>query len=99
MSVTIVYGKFEWDHAKEDKNKKMHGVEFQTATLAFADPRRVIAVDEAHSEDESRLYCIGKVGERIMTVRFTVRKDRVRIIGAGYWRKGKVVYEKETSRR
>lgn len=30
-----------------------------------------------------------------MTVRFTYRQNRIRIIGAGYWRKGRDVYEKE----
>jgi len=30
----------------------------------------------------------------IVTVRFTRRGDRLRIIGAGYWRKGKELYEK-----
>jgi predicted DNA binding CopG/RHH family protein len=30
-----------------------------------------------------------------MTVRFTYRKNRIRIIGAGYWRKGKDIYERE----
>lgn len=28
-----------------------------------------------------------------MTVRFTYREGRIRIFGAGYWRKGKSVYE------
>jgi hypothetical protein len=30
-----------------------------------------------------------------MTVRFTYRDDKIRIIGAGYWRKGKQIYERE----
>ena len=29
-----------------------------------------------------------------MTVRFTWRLQKIRIFGAGYWRKGKVIYEK-----
>jgi hypothetical protein len=28
-------------------------------------------------------------------VRFTVRGDAIRIFGAGYWRKGKKIYEQE----
>jgi hypothetical protein len=28
-----------------------------------------------------------------MTVRFTYRGNTIRIIGAGYWRKGKKIYE------
>jgi uncharacterized DUF497 family protein len=30
----------------------------------------------------------------VMTVRFTWRDNRIRIFGAGYWRKGKTVYER-----
>jgi hypothetical protein len=31
----------------------------------------------------------------VMTVRFTYRDGRIRIFGAGYWRKGKQVYEQQ----
>jgi len=31
----------------------------------------------------------------ILTVRFTYRAGIIRIFGAGYWRKGKVIYERE----
>ncbi|NDE40740.1 MAG: BrnT family toxin [Betaproteobacteria bacterium] len=48
-----------------------------------------------HSEAEERFYCIGKSGGGILTVRFTYRSKVIRIIGAGYWRKGKAIYEKE----
>jgi len=61
----------------------------------FADPDRVIAVDVAHSQAEPRYYCMGKVSDGIMTVRFTYRKHGIRIIGAGYWRKGRDVYYAE----
>ena len=56
--------------------------------------RSVIAVDEAHSKREPRLFCIGRSERGIVTVRFIQRGDRIRIIGAGYWRKGKQLYEK-----
>ena len=62
---------------------------------AFADPHRVIAKDLTHSEVEERFYCIGQAGGGILTVRFTYRRKVIRIIGAGYWRKGKAVDEKE----
>jgi hypothetical protein len=62
---------------------------------AFGDPYRVIAEDVSHSHTERRYYCIGKIGDGILTVRFTYRKNSIRIIGAGYWRKGKGIYEKE----
>ena len=86
---------FEWDFEKDLLNQEKHGVSFTIAQLAFLDNHRVILEDLDHSEKEKRYYCIGKVSEGIMTVRFTFRKNKIRIIGAGYWRKGKKLYESE----
>jgi uncharacterized protein len=86
---------FEWDQDKNNENCKKHGVDFTLAQKAFLDPKRIIAKDLVHSKSEQRFYCFGKVAEGIVTVRFTYRSGRIRIIGAGYWRKGKAVYEKE----
>jgi len=49
----------------------------------------------SHSSSERRYYCFGLVENGIMTVRFTYRNDVIRIFGAGYWRKGKKIYERE----
>ncbi|MBS1256999.1 MAG: hypothetical protein MAG551_00034 [Candidatus Scalindua arabica] len=87
--------RFEWEEDKNRKNKEKHGVSFELAQYAFVDPNRVIAEDRKHSHKEERYYCFGKIGEEILTVRFTYRKDVIRIIGAGYWRKGKNIYEKQ----
>lgn len=87
--------RFEWDHNKDLENQQKHEVAFIEAQYAFADPHRIIAEDLNHSSDEDRYYCFGKVGDGILTVRFTYRKDVIRIFGAGYWRKGKTIYEHE----
>ena len=84
---------FEWDDDKNLVNRAKHHVFFYEAQLAFADPQRVIARDNGHSEGEERYYCFGKVQGGVLTVRFTYRSDAIRIIGAGYWRKEKAVYE------
>jgi uncharacterized protein len=86
---------FEWDFEKDAENQQKHGVNFSLAQEAFLDPKRVIARDLAHSESEERFYCFGSVGGGVLTVRFTYRKYVIRIIGAGYWRKGKRIYEQE----
>lgn len=85
---------FEWDDGKDKENQHKHGVPFSDAQHVFLDSKRVIAQDLSHSKTEARFYCFGKVGDGIMTVRFTYRNDVIRIIGAGYWRKGKKIYEK-----
>jgi uncharacterized DUF497 family protein len=76
---------FEWDAAKSRRNEEKHGVGF-------------IAVDLGHSGEEQRFYCFGRVHDGIMTVRFTWRDGRIRIFGAGYWRKGRKVYERENKK-
>jgi uncharacterized DUF497 family protein len=86
---------FEWDQEKDRANQEKHSVPFALAQLAFADPHRVILEDLSHSGVEKRFYCVGKVAEEILTVRFTYRNKKIRIIGAGYWRKGKRIYEEE----
>jgi uncharacterized DUF497 family protein len=86
---------FEWDEAKNRANQAKHGVTFEMAQEAFLDPRRVIVADLSHSGSEQRFFCFGEVGGGVMTIRFTWRDQRIRIIGAGYWRKGRKVYEEE----
>lgn len=88
--------KFEWDLHKDRENQRKHDVPFEVAQYAFADPDRVIAEDITHSQEEQRFFCFGMVGEGVLTVRFTVRESTIRIFGAGYWRKGKKVYESKS---
>lgn len=86
---------FEWDQAKDLINQEKHGVSFALAQLAFLDHNRVILEDLEHSDLEDRFYCLGRVADGILTVRFTYRDKKIRIFGAGYWRKGKQIYERE----
>ncbi len=88
-------GSFEWDDSKDLENQVKHGFSFPEAQFAFADPDRIIARDLGHNDEEDRFYCFGRLGEGIVTVRFTYRDEVIRIFGAGYWRKGKRIYERE----
>ncbi len=90
---------FEWDEAKNFENQQKHGVSFYEAQYAFLDEHRVIAEDLAHSKQEKRYYCFGLDQEKngVLTVRFTYRSGCIRIIGAGYWRKGRKIYEQTNS--
>ena len=88
---------FEWDDDKDRANRLKHGVSFSEAQIAFFDPRRVIAEDLEHSGAEPRYFCFGGVAGGILTVRFTYREGRIRIFGAGYWRKGKRIYEQQNA--
>ena len=57
----MVRTRFEWDQGKNRQNQLKHGVAFEFAQWAFADPHRVIAED------------LQRGG--IMTVRFTYREN------------------------
>ena len=90
---------FEWDDEKDLENQRKHGVSFYEAQYAFLDDRRIIAEDVTHGQAEKRYYCFGlnEQGSGVLTVRFTYRSGCIRLIGAGYWRKGKKVYEQSNS--
>ena len=89
-------GRFEWDPARDQENQEKHGIAFAVAQFAFADRRRVIAEDRSHSSSEKRYYCFGRIGDGVVTVRFTYRDEVIRIFGTGYWRKGRQIYERES---
>ncbi len=86
---------FEWDGEKDKENQARHYVSFSLAHQAFLDPYRFIVEDINYSGENERFYCIGRAGEGVMTVRFTYRENVVRIYGAGYWRKGRKMYEEQ----
>ena len=88
---------FEWDESKNQANIEKHGISFFKAQYVFSDPKHIILEDLEHSIVEKRYYCIGEIDEEIVTVRFTYRVNNIRIIGAGYWRRGKRIYENENN--
>jgi uncharacterized protein len=87
---------FEWNEDKNFDNVIKHGISFFDAQSAFFDPKRVITIDIKHStKNEKRYFCFGSVNNKILTLLFTVRSDKIRIFGAGYWREGREKYERE----
>ena len=67
---------FEWDGAKEQANRKKHGVDFRTAARVFLDPYDLDATGEP------RFNAIGLVDGRMLFVAYTVRGDIVRVVSA-----------------
>jgi uncharacterized DUF497 family protein len=90
---------FEWDDGKNLVHIRKHGVSFSQAQHAFFDKNRIVAKDLGHSQYENRYYSFGLYREQsgILTVRFTYRSGSIRVISAGYWRKGKKIYAQENS--
>jgi len=67
--------------AKEQANRKKHGVDFRTAAKVFLDPY-VIEFDDLDASGELRFNAIGLVDGRMLFVTYAMRGDVVRIISA-----------------
>ena len=79
-----------------ERQEPFSKLSFEEAKLAFYDSDRIINIDVKHSTAlETRFFCFGKTELGILTVRFTKRKNSIRIFGAGLWNKGRKLYEKE----
>ncbi len=87
---------FEWDKGNIDKNKK-HNVENKESEETFVGEKKFIIRDEKHSLRERRYMLWGKAKTgRKLTVFFTLRKNKVRIISArDMSRKERIAYEKK----
>jgi uncharacterized DUF497 family protein len=72
---------FQWDAAKEQANRKKHGIDFRTAAKVFLDPY-LIEFDDRDAAGELRFNAIGLVESRVLIVTYTIRGDVLRIISA-----------------
>ena len=75
---------FEWDPGKARANLEKHGVSFEEAESAFADPLGLNYDDPLHSEGERREILIGQsTTGRLLLICFTEVPDGVvRIISS-----------------
>lgn len=88
---------FEWDMAKELVNIAKHGLSFREGMEIFFDSEIIHLEDPKHSTEENRYYAIGKSESgKILTVRYTLRENTIRIFGVAQWRKWRKYYEKNS---
>lgn len=75
---------FEWDEAKNEINKKKHGVSFEEAKTVFYDEQALLEYDELHSESEDRFRILGSSDKgNILLVVHCIREETViRIISS-----------------
>ena len=72
MDVTT---RFEWDPVKAELNRRKHGVSFETALRAFADPF-ALSVQDRFEGWEARWTTLGLVeGRLLLLVAHTVREE------------------------
>ena len=90
---------FEWDKGNREKNLNRHGVSIQECESVFLNTKTYLFKDLRHSSmDERRLVLFGiSSNSRLLTIVFTLRRDRIRIISArDMSRKEKKIYEEKT---
>jgi uncharacterized DUF497 family protein len=74
---------FEWDRNKAASNLDLHGVSFEEAATAFADPLSSTIFDPDHSDDEDRFVLVGEAASgRLLVVVHTDRDGSIRLISA-----------------
>ena len=74
---------FEWDPRKAAANLRKHGIAFEEAMTAFADPHSITISDPDHSDGEERFVLIGRSAvKRLLIVVPLERGERIRLISA-----------------
>jgi uncharacterized protein len=73
---------FEWDEAKATENYAKHGVSFELATKVFKDPFAIERLDDREDYGEDRFILIGTAEGTVLTVVYTERNSRIRLISA-----------------
>ncbi len=74
---------FQWDPVKAVSNVSKHGVAFEDAVTAFADPLSITIHDPLHSQDETRLVLIGRAHSgRLLVVVHADRGHAIRLVSA-----------------
>ena len=73
---------FEWNDEKAALNRRKHGVSFEDAVEAFDDAFAIATLDDPAGHGEERIVMIGTSGVGVLTIVYTERGERVRIISA-----------------
>jgi uncharacterized protein len=73
---------FEWDPDKEAANLQKHGISFTQAAAAFRDPFAIDWIDDREDYGEERVVLLGMTDGSVLTVVYTERDSRIRIISA-----------------
>ncbi len=84
VAITFMNGDhdFEWDAAKAEANFRKHRVRFEHALLACEDAFALIEQGTSQDYGEDRFILIGRALDGILTVIYTERGERWRIISA-----------------
>jgi uncharacterized DUF497 family protein len=73
---------FEWDDLKAKGNLRKHGISFEDARLVFYDVFSIERPDDNSKYEEDRTIVVGMARDCLLTVVYTERDERTRIISA-----------------
>jgi uncharacterized protein len=73
---------YQWDPLKNESKESKHDITFEEAVIAFKDPKRLETDSTRPGDSEERRKVVGRVGDRLIAVIYTMRNDRFRIISA-----------------
>lgn len=73
---------FEWDEEKARSNLTKHDVSFEDARLVFRDVFASERPDAVSGDREERYITTGQANGILLTVVYTERNERIRIISA-----------------
>jgi uncharacterized DUF497 family protein len=76
------FEEYEWDAAKAASNLAKHGVAFEDARRVFDDAYADHRYAPDTVDDEQRMMATGMVNGVVLTVAYTERGDKTRIISA-----------------
>lgn len=79
---TLVFGDFEWDDAKAAANLRKHGVSFEEAITALADPLALEATDLVLPERHITIGCSGFLRVLFVVHTESIGARRIRIVSA-----------------
>ena len=74
-----VIAKYEWDEEKREWNLRHRGLDFMDAYLVFENPSK-ITLDATREEDRKQDIALVEVGGVILSLVYTIRGERVRVI-------------------
>ena len=82
----------QYDERKNLINIRKHGISLEDGLAAINDPDGIVMFDDKNSETEERFIAIGRSGNQVLFVSFTMRNEVERIISV---RKAEAEEERE----
>ena len=79
-----IYGFFEWDEGKRELNLTKHGLDFYEAVEAFNDENAIHLPDLRKDYGEHRIMLVALASGALLSVLYTPRNFRIRIISARF---------------